>query len=615
MLEYDELRIRIWKTGTRRYLVLANGAAGAAAERVTLAKPPEDYLARLDGLFQAAVGGSAAAEASCREDLKALGRELFGQLLPGALQPCLSACLQQAQGRQRGLRLRFDLDPELTSLPLEALCSGADSPLGPLALQPGLSLVRSLRGQPQNPLRSPTAEEAHGPLRLILVAPAPSGLPALDQAAEIAAIERSVPPALRLGGANPVEVLSGAGRGSRVTLQRLQDLVQGQPDRPAVVLLSAHAEYDPEQKEVLLSLEAADGRPAKVPAHLLASTLAAAPALRLVVLNLCLGARALRGEPFSGFARSLVAAGIPAVVAMQTVVTDAGALAFSPALLGALLRNRSIDEGLFQARQAITLAGVARVEWSTPALFFHADYGYGWLFKVIEAQVGPEPLADPLRHYQALLRQVQRAPNVQDIDRLVPFLRCDGQWQEVATLAAIAGAAQPGEAAWKRLALEAGCELALAECRGLLQSTSQRGGAERVAVLEDLADPGARRRRLPALQERLPEEVLEGLEAELAEAVELDALDHQARSAEQRQDWPEAIGLLSRVLEARPLGYRDALARRDRALEDQELAQLYEQAEGALDRGDWNGALEPLARVLGRRPGGFSSSLETSMSP
>ena len=147
-------------------------------------------------------------------------------------------------------------------------------------------------------------------------------------------------------------------------------------------------------------LETERGAPDEVADDLFATQLSmAAPGLRFVALNLCEGAKGASNDLFSGLAQSLIARGIPAVVGMRFAVSDAAAATFSPALFKHLCRNNWIDEGCIQGRLAMAQNKVQiAIEWSTPVLFLHRDFGFGWLFKVPAVD-----FTDPLKNYQQAL--------------------------------------------------------------------------------------------------------------------------------------------------------------------------------------------------------------------
>ena len=66
----------------------------------------------------------------------------------------------------------------------------------------------------------------------------------------------------------------------------------------------------------------------------------------------------------------MVRRGIPAVIAMQFEITDTAAVAFAPALYGALAAGWPIDEAVAEARKAIY--AVRALEWAIPVLFLRA---------------------------------------------------------------------------------------------------------------------------------------------------------------------------------------------------------------------------------------------------
>ena len=117
---------------------------------------------------------------------------------------------------------------------------------------------------------------------------------------------------------------------------------------PAILHLAAHGDLDHQGPWLLL--ESPDGGPDPLPGRELAR-LAPRGYLRLVVLAACLTAA---GDPTQRLARSLVEAGIPAVVGMQGGLPDALAPVFARHFYAALFQEGlSLAEALLQARQAM----------------------------------------------------------------------------------------------------------------------------------------------------------------------------------------------------------------------------------------------------------------------
>ena len=94
-----------------------------------------------------------------------------------------------------------------------------------------------------------------------------------------------------------------------------------------------------EQAELALEDEAGQSRPAGIDE--LRPHLPQAPNLRLVLLSGCQTAQTSDQDAFSGVATGLLAADIPAVVAMQFRIWDSSGIALAGAFYAALARGDS----------------------------------------------------------------------------------------------------------------------------------------------------------------------------------------------------------------------------------------------------------------------------------
>ncbi len=592
MTEYEELRIRAFRTGSGRFLVFANGPEAEAAV-TTLERPAVEYRAELAALFDEEFGKSPAQrQATTGERLRELGRDLFRIVLPEPVLGCLKHSLEVAKAAGHGLRLCFDVPAELMDLPFEALCAPANDFLGELSLQPALSIVRSLPGQPRHPLRLPQPEEERQPLSIIVVVSSPKGPPALQVHRQVDGIRQALPPALIAMNRNPLQVLDSAGPSkSRPTGANLENLLRRQAG-PCALVLIAHGGYDPEQKQNVVLLEARDGSPDPVPAQVLRGLLTQASGLRLAVLNLCLGARSTPGEPFSGTAQSLIAAGVPAVVAMQMEVSTAASSVFGPALVDAICRNRTIDEAVAAGRRAAAQVRGARIEWANPVLYMHRDCGQGWLFKMQQASSGRRPPPDSLRQGQLALERFAATLNLHEIPAAAFFLKQRRNWQRVLDLAAVGLDNAPSDT-YERLSREAAAELHLGRletfCAALGREGDVAGAAEDLAALRDVLPPSA--------YELLTKEF----------ESECEAAEHYRLAAGhlRRENWQGAIEAYEALLQLRPGGYREASQELVRARDELAVEALYRQAEAAADREQWDWAVEKFQAVLSRRPKGY----------
>src|SRR5712692_7024048 len=187
MLEYDELRIRMRNLGTRRYVVLANGPAAAAAG-ISLDKEPTELWRRYNQLIGMEPAPKPAGDLAVTRRSRELGREVFDILFPGPVMDCLKDAANRAHAEGRRLRLRFDLPGELSDLPIESLCGPAQSPLQGIAFDPGFSLVRSLRGGQRRTRLSGRPARVH----LLAAAASPPDLP-LDPSDELTGLYEALP--------------------------------------------------------------------------------------------------------------------------------------------------------------------------------------------------------------------------------------------------------------------------------------------------------------------------------------------------------------------------------------------------------------------------------------
>ena len=125
----------------------------------------------------------------------------------------------------------------------------------------------------------------------------------------------------------------------------------------------------------VLFLKNEDHSAAQVSDAQLVNLLGDQDSLRLVVLNSCEGARTSVVDPFAGIATSIVALGIPAVVAMQFEISDKAAITFAEELYQSLIaRQDPIDVAVAEARKAV-FTEVNETEWATPVLFLRNEDG------------------------------------------------------------------------------------------------------------------------------------------------------------------------------------------------------------------------------------------------
>jgi CHAT domain-containing protein len=95
--------------------------------------------------------------------------------------------------------------------------------------------------------------------------------------------------------------------------------------------------------------------------------------LRLVFLAACQSATRSMADAFQGLGPKLIAAGVPAVVAMQDVVTMETAAKFSATFYQQLLEHYGVDLAVNEARSALLTA--ERPDAAVPVLFMRVRDG------------------------------------------------------------------------------------------------------------------------------------------------------------------------------------------------------------------------------------------------
>jgi hypothetical protein len=370
--EYDELKLRV-ESDNGSYRVIAFGPDGGTATGHF-----ESPISRLElDNFILRVGRPRSVRSyrsTHMEEAKELGRDLFKHLLAEDVGDVYHGARAVADSKGRGLRLSLYMTgaPELLEIPWELLYDPDEAFF--LSQSIYTPVVRSLD------LKSPREPpKVTLPLKVLALVSAPDGFVELDAATERANLERALAPLLDSGSVQ-LEWLESA------TLSELERRIAA-PNELHVIHYIGHGAYDEKGTEAgILVLEDAHGRPHEVTGEELGGMMRDERSLQLVVLNSCEGARSSHVDPFSGVASSLLRSGLPAVIGMQTEITDEAAITFSDRLYTALAQGFPIDAALAQARRAIFAAG-RDVEFGTPVLFMRvAD---GRLFDVSGAPPPP----------------------------------------------------------------------------------------------------------------------------------------------------------------------------------------------------------------------------------
>lgn len=339
-MEYDDFDVQIGPRSGAAFLVrVLRSPAGEGEGTLHL---PEIGRARL--LSPAGVGG-------------ALYRSLFtGQV---GLLFHQSLIRIRGEGPSRGLRIRLRLNPRdpalgaLQSAPWELLYREETEDF--LALSRLTPVVRAF-----DLPRPTTLQRLAPPLRILVVLSQDPESEHLELARELDALLKS----LRQNPSIQVEVLDSPDtRMLRAALCR----------RPFHVLhIMGHGAFDPRTGEGVLLFRGSDGGRETISGRHLAVKVKDFTSLRLAVLNACDTALArAEGEhgPFAGVAAALGLGGLPAVVAMQSPIEDAHAIAFSSAFYDRLAHGKPVDDAMTEGRQAIHSLRPTGGDWAAPVLF------------------------------------------------------------------------------------------------------------------------------------------------------------------------------------------------------------------------------------------------------
>ncbi|HEU5089870.1 MAG TPA: CHAT domain-containing protein, partial [Roseiflexaceae bacterium] len=281
---------------------------------------------------------------------QALGQQLFEALLPDSLRRVYDGSFGQIAPDVR-LRLALTFPPEATvfaSLPWEYLYDASRGPL----VQRGISIMRILAQA-----SAPPPLAVSPPLRVLLTSAQTD--PPVDVRRELTAAKS----ALQILG-DQVLVTTEA----HVTMDILRERLRE----------GYHVwHYVGHGGDGKLFLEDSEGYADPVEANVLAATLADS-GVRLVVLSACQGATVTQNM-LQSVAPGLVAAGVPAVVAMQFAVAEESTTTFATEFYRALARGWPIDACVSEGRKALLdLGSGASMDWGIPVVYSRAADGMLW---------------------------------------------------------------------------------------------------------------------------------------------------------------------------------------------------------------------------------------------
>lgn len=363
MTEYLDFELGVERTSGHEYQVtVLRSPAGDARE---LARPPTiaPELVRSLGMGRDVCverrGGAIASSA------RSFGAALFDSVFTGDVRGRFDATLHEADLRCKRVRVALRIGaPELARLPWELLYDSERSHY--VALSRKVVLSRYL------PLPRPRERlMVRLPLRVLGVISLPRDTPALNVADERARIEVATEN-LRADGLIDIHWLADGDASVEGLQTRLQD---HQPWH--VVHFIGHGRYDATADKGQVAFTDRNGRAHWVGGHRLNSLLCGHQSLRLMLLNCCRSAQGSDLALLSSTATQVVNSGVPAVVAMQWVVSDDAAIKFAEQFYRAIAAGHPVETAVSEGRVAMhTLSeDDENFEWSLPVLHMRSSDG------------------------------------------------------------------------------------------------------------------------------------------------------------------------------------------------------------------------------------------------
>jgi hypothetical protein len=341
-----------------RYRVSLSSPSGEATEDVSAPFTPQE-LEDFHAVFTRQREGVTRAQEAATA--RTFGGRLFDFLIRKneSINQLYTASLAQAGADGVRLRLAVDRAKGLDDIAWEFL---RDPQRDFLALSRSTPLVRytaQFSPRPALPVKLP--------LRVLVMISTPTGYEALDVEGEWQRLNEATAELQK----RKLLVLERLDTATLIALQRTLRTRDYH-----VFHYIGHSAYDSLANQGLLVFEGegANGRAQLVSAGSLSREIGEEGTIRLVVLNSCKSAQGTQEDAFAGIATSLVARGIPAVVAMQFEITDPAAQAFAEEFYRAIAETLPIESAVSEGRRAIANR-IQNIEWATPILYMRADDG------------------------------------------------------------------------------------------------------------------------------------------------------------------------------------------------------------------------------------------------
>jgi CHAT domain-containing protein len=206
-------------------------------------------------------------------------------------------------------------------------------------------------------------------VRILLVTASPKDQPAIDLDAQINRVKESLDKLVKSGRVELKIVEHATRRDLRSNFRRYD---------PHILHFLGHGMV--KDGDGALLLENSDGNTSMVDADDM-YVLARSSSVRLVVLSACKTAAHSEentSDAIMGMAPKLVAAGVPAVVAMQYEVPEDTAIAFVRDLYQFLADGDPLDAAMTEARIGVYFDNDDKLHWAIPVLFMRSPDGKIW---------------------------------------------------------------------------------------------------------------------------------------------------------------------------------------------------------------------------------------------
>lgn len=318
-----------------------------------------------------------------KQTVRQFGHDLFTSIMDREILSLYDSSYSIVSEKGKGLRLKLRIQsPQVATLPWEFLFDSRKNAY--ISLSRNTPIVRYLElPQSLKPL------ETFPPLRILGMVCSPTDQQSLNVQREKQRLENAL---TRLAKSGLVEFTWLEGQ----TWRDLQRVMRSGPWH--IFHFIGHGNFDEAANEGVIVFEDEQHHTHLLSATQLAQLLSSHQALRLVILNSCRGAQGSQSDIFASTASTLVRQGIPAVIAMQYVITDQAATEFSHSLYEALADGLPIDAAVSEARIGMQIAVSNSLEWGTPVLVTHSSNGA--LFSIHtktlteERRSGPSVISD-----------------------------------------------------------------------------------------------------------------------------------------------------------------------------------------------------------------------------